>query len=493
MRTAIRLLLGLVALFAYAPASFASHIDGLTIDVEALGKRIGQIRLHVGNFDFDPAKNEGIGKATSTSEQSGFYVADGMSLADMGAMVCCEHFNWLQIVKLQPPAHEPTFGAVPHADPSNDPDNPFAHDDEPWYLNEDGDGNPPNAPIGLDLPPDTDGFLQFVDFPAGYEPGDMIEFDTYLICVVDQEKKLYAVLAGFTWKVTGVGDPAVGHIVNLAKIDLGNGSLPQSYKDIAHDYEGRGWTQVKKKKWSGSLTILNNILPPLTATGTGVAVVNGSSATEHLQTLRLKGGGIDTVATFPGTPTTVVSAVLSIGLGDVASHGTLKGISGTPPLVESTMPLQGQFRLCLFTAGCGIPLTLPLLSPTTNGVVGAGVGGLITVGSTSALHVSVIGAPWTIGTVMMLVDTPMSGSTTLSAAGFVHGPASGTSSTAASSGSGVVQLVTPLQIPVQGPLFKGFGGLAVLKIHFLPEPGALSALLAGAAALIVLGWRRRGR
>jgi hypothetical protein len=233
-------------------AASATHIDGLTIDVtipdgEGGEKTLGQIRLHVGTHDFSATGNEGIGKATVAGEQSGFYTPAGMTLADMAQMAGEHHFNWLQIVKVQPPEHEDTFGAVPHADPSNDPDNPTPHDDQPWYLNESAAGGPPAPAINppFDLPPDTASLLPYQDFPSAFELGDMIEFDTYLVSIVKQSQKQYDIHAGFTWKVTyevidEEEDPRA-HVVNLEEIGL---DLSPSYQSVVSAYADMGWTLV---------------------------------------------------------------------------------------------------------------------------------------------------------------------------------------------------------------------------------------------------------
>jgi hypothetical protein len=115
-----------------------------------------------------------------------------------------------------------------------------------------------------------------------------------------------------------------------------------------------------------------------------------------------------------------------------------------------------------------------------------GIGGLPIWASEAG--VTLIGAPWTLGTTSVAT-----GNGTVFRAGFVHGPLSATqlSSAAAPSGSGVVQLVTS-SVTTSGPLgtIAGFG---TLTIHFVPEPGALAGLLSAAALLGVLGRRRMRR
>ncbi|HXG12399.1 MAG TPA: PEP-CTERM sorting domain-containing protein [Gemmataceae bacterium] len=241
-RTCLRLFLALALLGALTASGQADHIAGLNITVDD----IGQIRLHVGTADFTATGNQGIGKATPAGEQSGFYVKAG-NLATTAAGVNEHHFNWLQIVKVQPPGHNATFGAVPHADPSDAPANPTPRDNQPWYLNESGAGGPPAPPINppFDLPPGTDTLLPYQDFPSGFNLGDMIAFDTYLVSIVDQTAKTYSVHAGFTWKITRELDPGVNvvrnHVVELREISP---VLPQAYQDIAANYQNMGWRLV---------------------------------------------------------------------------------------------------------------------------------------------------------------------------------------------------------------------------------------------------------
>jgi hypothetical protein len=228
-------------------AGFASHITGLTKDVKVGDKTIGQIRLHVGTHNFTATGNEGIGKATPDGEQSGFYPANDMTLDQMAQMVGEHHFNWLQIVKMQPASHEEMFGPVPHADPSDDPDNTTPHDNQPWYLNEGAGGVPPNPAINppFDLPPGTAKVLEFQDFPSGIPEGEMIAFNTYLVSIIDPTKKTYDIHSGFMWKITNekVGTEATprNHVVQLMMIEP---TLTAEYQNIVRDYRNMGWRLV---------------------------------------------------------------------------------------------------------------------------------------------------------------------------------------------------------------------------------------------------------
>jgi len=247
VRAAILAAATLTIIIACTQSGLASHITGLTKDVKVGDKTIGQIRLHVGTDDFTATGNEGIGMASAAGEQSGFYPAGDMTLDQMAQMVGEHHFNWLQIVKLQPASHEATFGPVPHADPSDTPNNPQPRDNQPWYLNESATGTTPNPAINppFDLPPGTAKLLEFQDFPGGIPEGEMIAFNTYLVSIIDQAKKTYDVHAGFMWKITNekVGTEATprNHVTQLMMIEP---TLTAEYQNIAKNYRDMGWKLV---------------------------------------------------------------------------------------------------------------------------------------------------------------------------------------------------------------------------------------------------------
>ena len=64
------------------------------------------------------------------------------------------------------------------------------------------------------------------------------------------------------------------------------------------------------------------------------------------------------------------------------------------------------------------------------------------------------------------------------------------SDTRTSQGDGKLQLVTPFVIRQRdsksGDLFATGAGVAILSLHFVPEPSAIAQLAAGLAALAVL-------
>jgi hypothetical protein len=263
--------------------------------------------------------------------------------------------------------------------------------------------------------------------------------------------------------------------------------------------------------WSGTASVTIADIPSFTFQGGGVATVNDSAGgvPAHLNTLRLKGSrgqisGIDTE--FITDPETSGNGIAAVIVEFAGGTGTFSPISGgaasTGPLSRNIMPVYGMAKICLLSTACTQYLVMPFTAPTTvNGVPGSGinavgVGGLLTAGGYGGIRISLQGAPWTIKTTTVTdqITTPTGGSrvfTLQTAQGWAHAPASTTTSTAQP--SGVVQLVTPGQIVSNIPLGSNdkLGGMVVMVIHFIPEPGLFLLLGSGVVGLGVLGWRRR--
>lgn len=244
------------------------------------------------------------------------------------------------------------------------------------------------------------------------------------------------------------------------------------------------------------------------ATGTGVAIVNGSGTGTHLNTLSIAEatGTLNTVVPVTD-PIVTAGGIVEVRLTSVMGFdGALQGgqggifgpVSGAiqntaAQLTMNTAAVVGSVRICLFYAGCNSG-SLDQDLDQTNGTgmhIGGGVGGLITLGGSGAIRISILGAPWTVKTVTVSNRTDNANITYFVRNGFAHGPASLTSSTVAA--SGVLQLVVASQTTTVGVPGNAdlSGNISSNRIHFVPEPGMLLLLGAGAAGMVLLGGRNR--
>ena len=261
-------------------------------------------------------------------------------------------------------------------------------------------------------------------------------------------------------------------------------------------------------QWEGTGVVRLGDFPQGTLTGGGVATINGSGGLGHLNSLRLSAsrGNIKGTLTLPVTDPEVAGNAIAVVLLDniQGGTGTFAPISGAASsavgLSQNTLPIRGIARLCLVNTDCTqtLPITLTEPTPGTPGVKGVGVGGLVGAAQAfGAIRISLENAPWTIKTVTVIdhQETP-NGSTFFTGVtlkGFVHDPLSSTSGTAAP--SGLVQLVTPVQVTTNLPFGSNdkISAGATLVIHFIPEPGLLLLLGSGVAGLALLGHRRMRR
>ena len=223
--------------------------------------------------------------------------------------------------------------------------------------------------------------------------------------------------------------------------------------------------------FNGQIAIRVGTLDPVLVSGAGVATVNGSSAGVHLNSLVLPASRFATTGLI--APVTDPSAFPIAGIEVTAQNGAGAFAGGTGMgTLAGTMPILGVAKVCLF-GSCSAALanlSVPL------SVVGAG--GMAT--ATGVVNVTVVGAPWTMGT---------AAAGTLSAMGFKHGPASLTSSTAQNSGS--VRLVTPIFISTSLASSAVIPAFGFLTLHFVPEPSTILLVGAGIVGLVGFG-RSRG-
>ena len=224
----------------------------------------------------------------------------------------------------------------------------------------------------------------------------------------------------------------------------------------------------------------------------GVATVNLSSGAGLLRTLQL-GGGATGSKYNPVTDPDVSGTIKTIGVEGTRMTGTLWDFQN-PPLASNKMLIKGFTRLCLFQPCPFFTLDVPL--SLNGGNTGVGIGGTMTVGGAGPIRISIQAAPWTLGNGSAVNQTGKGNFKTVVASGFIHEAASGTGgggSTAVT--SGVVQLVTPMQVTTMG--VEGNVSLqslfVMLTLRFIPEPGYLLLLGSGVIGLGIVGRRRLRR
>jgi hypothetical protein len=247
----------------------------------------------------------------------------------------------------------------------------------------------------------------------------------------------------------------------------------------------------------------NGVIKEVSASGTGVAIANGSS------------GPLDTVQLtrpFAKITETVTATTPGIGIDEIRFEGvrinpTLPGPNGLPgvfapvlvaangmTLTKNTLPAGGTIRLCNLS---GCPGSVPVkLTQTNMGVaIGPGAGGTFIATGMSGTMVTVMGAPWTVNTTTVSYRTKSGGVGTFMDAGTAKGPLgmTGTTLDQTSMGmGGTLQLVSGIQTTCAGCSGNNSpsGQIARLTIQFAPEPGLLVPLAVGAAGVALLGRSR---
>ena len=158
--------------------------------------------------------------------------------------------------------------------------------------------------------------------------------------------------------------------------------------------------------WEGTLILELGTLPQIPATGGGVATVNHAGGLGHLGDLRLKASrGVGIITEDAMAPVTDPGAlpIVSIRVTATLGTGTVGPISGgvqsASVLTKNTLPVAGLARICLYSTTCAGTLDLDLTEHTAGTVTkGLGIGGIITIGKTSPIRISVEAAPSTVKT-----------------------------------------------------------------------------------------------
>ena len=247
--------------------------------------------------------------------------------------------------------------------------------------------------------------------------------------------------------------------------------------------------------------------PPANITGGGVATITTTSG--HIDSLRIipsRGAGNGNFTQLVTDPETLGNQIFAIQfIGIALETGTLTPISGglDPDAsgYDGRLPSSGLVKLCLLNSECTVTADLELTQPDPTrpgGIKGVGVGGLLTIDVLNGFaNISVHAKPWQIATVVLIdqieLPTPANKITFINVTtrGFAHGPNSA-SSTSANVNGGVIQLISPTQVVTN--LTTGTSDKVAsatrLIIRFIPEPGLLLLIGAGAAGLALLG---RGR
>lgn len=193
--------------------------------------------------------------------------------------------------------------------------------------------------------------------------------------------------------------------------------------------------------------------------------------------------------TDPGAaPVTSILFTASVRSGHLTLDPDAPPLSA-PAVVDSSALVGGRGFICMLSAPLppcvgGFPFQL-----TKSAAVGIGIGGILTIGGTGTIRISVYGAPFTVNTASLVGTTVNGGSLPLYERGFVHGPISFTGTTAVT--GGVLQVVTPMRSVSVGGGSGPLSGFVRLTIEFTPEPGRAALLGSGVVWLFFLGRSRR--
>jgi hypothetical protein len=223
--------------------------------------------------------------------------------------------------------------------------------------------------------------------------------------------------------------------------------------------------------FAGTLSIQIAMLPAAGIAGSGVASFDGSSAGGHAGSLALSASVFAATAVHVPVTDPAVAPLEGVLL---TAHNDAGAFTGGAGSLGGVLPVRGLARICL-AHPCE-------LGPPSNVSIPLSIGLTSSRSTAFFMNLTVQGAPWTSGAISAYG---------LRASGYAHGPASGTSSTAAP--SGVVSLVTPILVSTNVGASPTLPIYARMTLHFVPEPAPAGLLLAGCAALGLAGRRLRTR
>ncbi|RIL00025.1 MAG: hypothetical protein DCC71_19430 [Proteobacteria bacterium] len=217
--------------------------------------------------------------------------------------------------------------------------------------------------------------------------------------------------------------------------------------------------------FTGALALQIGPWPQIVVPGAGTAIVIGSGGAGHSSALALPGASFETTALVVPVTDPLAQPVFGLQATVENGAGTLAGSGGGG--FGGALPLAGSFRVCLF-ASCPFAVTNVVVPLSV-----VGQGGFFH--AAGGVNLTVVGAPWTTGTVAVGSVTAMGGVSPLSNSG---------------APSGSVALVTPIFVSTNVAPFSIVPSFGFLDLHFVPEPGTLVLLGGGLAGLLALG---RGR